>query len=333
MKEHLEKLFSGHLLTELEARDLMRTIAEGRIPHTQTASFLTVFRMRPVSAVELHGFRLGLLDLASKLDLSEFQPIDVCGTGGDGKNTFNISTAAAFVLAGAGEKVAKHGNKSVSSRCGSSDVLQELGVKFSADPDTLRRQIDRSGFCYLHAPLFHPAMKNVAPVRQELGVRTVFNLLGPLVNPSRPDRQLTGVYGMDVARVYADVFRLSEGMQYAVIYSWDGFDEISLTGPWSEIYGSGEQRLQPADLGLEPLSPEQLCGGESVREGAELLLSVLKGEASTAAKSVVAANAAAALRVSQPEKGAQQAFADACEVIDSGRAYRAFSTYLELAGS
>ena len=240
MKETLQYLFDYKTLGKEDAKLILRNMAEGKYNDAEIAAFISVYLMRSITVEELAGFRDALLELCSPVDLSEFNTIDVCGTGGDEKNTFNISTLTSFVVAGAGEKVAKHGNYSVSSACGSSNVLEYFGYTFSSDPDRLKREMDRCNICFLHAPLFNPAMKNVAPVRRSLRIKTFFNMLGPMVNPSNPGNQLVGVFSLDVARLYHYLYQESE-IQFCIIHSLDGYDEISLTGSFRALTRTTER--------------------------------------------------------------------------------------------
>ena len=297
MKKILNRLFDYQQLSEQDAYDVLTGIGKGKYNPSQMAAFLTVFLMRQISVEELRGFRTALLDLCLRVDLSDFETIDVCGTGGDGKDTFNISTLAAFVVAGAGYKVAKHGNYGVSSSCGSSNVMEYLGYVFTNDEDKLKRQLDASGFCMMHAPLFHPAMKNVAPIRRELGVKTFFNMLGPLVNPSFPKNQMVGVYSLEVARLYNYLFQKETGTRYAIIHSLDGYDEVSLTGKAKSYRPDGEKLLLPADWGLPAVAAKAILGGKTVQEAAALFLAVLKNEGASAQINVVLANAAVAIQI------------------------------------
>jgi anthranilate phosphoribosyltransferase len=284
--------------------------------------------MRPITLEELGGFRTALQKLCLAVDLSEFSPIDLCGTGGDGKDTFNISTLASFVTAGAGIKVAKHGNYGVSSGCGSSNVLEHLGIKFSNNSDFLKRCIDQAGICNLHAPLFHPAMKNVAPIRRELGVKTFFNMLGPLVNPAFPKHQLTGVFNLELARIYGYLFQQSD-QNFTILYALDGYDEISLTCPAKAIGNGGEQLIYPEDFGLEPLGKDQINGGDSIPSSASIFMAVLEGKGTAAQSHVVCANAAMAIATAtgcSPLQG----FEKAQESLQSGRAVQAFKTLQKL---
>ena len=296
MKAILNRLINHEQLTKQEARQVLVHISEGKYNPSQIAAFLTVFMMRSVAIEELEGFRDALLDLCISVDLSNYNTIDLCGTGGDGKNTFNISTLAAFVTAGAGVKVSKHGNYGVSSACGSSNVMEHLGIKFTNDIDYLKKAVDNVGICVLHAPLFHPAMKNVAPIRRELGVKTFFNMLGPMVNPAFPKNQLIGVFSLELARLYGYLYQQSE-KNYAILHAMDGYDEISLTGPTKVISGYTEQVLQPSHFGLEPIEASQIYGGNSVEDSAAIFMEILNGRGSKAQNDVVCANAAMAISV------------------------------------
>ena len=251
MKETLQYLFDHKTLGKEDAKLILRNMAEGKYNDSEIAAFISVYLMRSITLEELAGFRDALLELCTPVDLSEFNTIDVCGTGGDEKNTFNISTLTSFVVAGAGEKVAKHGNYSVSSACGSSNVLEYFGYKFSSDPDRLRREIDRYNICFLHAPLFNPAMKNVAPVRRSLKIKTFFNMLGPMVNPSSPRNQLVGVFSLDVARLYHYLYQQSD-KQFCIIHSLDGYDEISLTGRFRVLTRGTERTCSARDYARLP---------------------------------------------------------------------------------
>lgn len=321
MKEVLNKLFEHQHLSRQEASQVLRNIAEGHYNEAQITAFMTVYLMRPISVEELGGFRDALLDLSVKVDLSEFNTIDLCGTGGDGKNTFNISTLTSFVVAGAGQKVAKHGNYGVSSASGSSNMLEYLGYKFSNDQDVLKRQLSEAGICFLHAPLFHPAMKVVAPIRRSLGIKTFFNMLGPLVNPSRPQNQLVGVYSLEVARAYNYMLQQSE-VNYGVVFSLDGYDEVSLTGAFKLINKHQERLINPEDLGLNTIVPEAIFGGDSVEEAAKIFVKILKGEGTQAQNEVVLTNTALALQTVNKTLGFAEAFDQAKESLMSGTAQK-----------
>ena len=323
MKAILNRLIQHQQLSKEEARQMIINIAEGQYNTSQIASFLTVYMMRSISLEELEGFRSALLELCIAIDLSEFDTIDLCGTGGDGKDTFNISTLSSFVTAGAGVKVTKHGNYGVSSGCGSSNVLEALGVKFSNDPDFLKRCADQAGICILHAPLFHPAMKNVAPVRRELGVKTFFNMLGPLVNPAFPKNQLTGVFNLELARLYHYLFQKTD-TNFTILYALDGYDEISLTGPTKAFSKNSEGVLTPQDFGVLPLEASQIAGGDNVDSSAKIFMNVIQNKGTQAQQEVVCANAGMAIATAldlTPIEG----FEKAKESLLSGKAFEALT--------
>jgi len=310
MKTILSKLIEQQYLTKAEASEVLVQIANNSYNASQMAAFLTVFMMRPISVEELSGFQEALLDLAVKVDLSEFNTIDLCGTGGDGKNTFNISTLTSFIVAGTGNKVAKHGNYGVSSVSGSSNMLEFLGYKFTNDEAVLKRQMERANICFLHAPLFHPAMKAVGPVRKELGVKTFFNMLGPLVNPSRPQNQMVGVFNLEVARIYNYLLQKT-ATNYGIVYSLDGYDEIALTSGFKLFTKENEQLITPEELGLKRLNQSDIFGGNTVKEAAEIFSSILNGEGTEAQNNAVLANAAFALKIIDKNKSFETAFEEA----------------------
>jgi len=329
MKATLTRLFAGHPLSREEAAALLLAIVQQRYPSSQVAGFLTVFCMRQMTLAELAGFRDTMLSLSRSVSLGEVDLIDVCGTGGDGKQTFNISTLSAFVVAACGVRVAKHGNIGVSSVCGSSNVLEALGVVFHSQESVLRRCVEEAGICYLHAPLFHPAMKAMAPIRREFGVRTFFNMLGPLVNPARPRCQVMGVYDLEIARLVHYLLG-QEGIAYRVVHSLDGYDEISLTGAF-QVYGpQREQVLDPEDIGLSRCSAVALWGGKDIASSAQLFLAILRAEGTPAQEAVVAANAALALHCAGAVASLQEGIAHAQEALRSGKAYRTFERFLHL---
>ena len=329
MKKILEKLSQGEVLGTEEARQVMTDIGTGTYSEMQIAAFLTAYLMRPVTAGELAGFRQALLTLAVPVDLDGLCTIDVCGTGGDGKNTFNISTLTAFVCAGAGAYVVKHGNGAATSAAGSSDVMQHLGYRFSADSAKLRRELEEAGITYLHAPSFHPALKQVASVRKALQVKTFFNILGPLVNPARPQSQLTGVFDTTVQDLYGGVYA-GTGTDYAVVHNLDGYDEISLTAPFRLLSPAGEQILSPEVFPLPQHEAAAIAGGKDVKENAALFLEVLRGESSAARTNTVLANSAVALQCYFPELPLEEALGKARDALLGGKAYEAFVTLMNL---
>lgn len=301
MKDILNHLFDHNTLTKAEAQEILTHIGAGKYNNSQVSSFLTVFRMRSITVEELEGFRDAMLELCLHVDLSDYSIIDLCGTGGDHKDTFNISTLTSFVVAGAGYKVAKHGNYGVSSVCGSSNVMEFLGVKFSNEKDTLLKHLEKANICFLHAPLFHPAMKFVAPIRKELGVKTFFNMLGPMVNPAKPQNQLVGVFSLELARLYSYLYQKSE-RNYMILHSLDVYDEISLTSPFKVISKHREQIMEPSDLGFKTLQQSDLHGGKTIEESAQIFMKVLEGKGTEAQNSAVIANTTMAIHCISPEK-------------------------------
>ncbi|NNL79112.1 MAG: anthranilate phosphoribosyltransferase [Flavobacteriaceae bacterium] len=294
MKDLLNRLINYESINSEEAKNVLVRISNGEFNQSQIASFLTVYMMRSITLEELKGFREALLELCIPIDLSEFDAIDLCGTGGDGKDTFNISTLSSFVTAGAGVKVAKHGNYGVSSSCGSSNVLEHLGIAFKNEQDFLKKCIDEAGICVLHAPLFHPAMKNVAPIRRELGIKTFFNMLGPMVNPSFPRNQMVGVFNLELLRLYGYLYQDTD-KNYAIVHSLDGYDEISLTGETKVISNNFEHIFSPEDLNIKTIRPESIFGGGTVEESAQIFMKVLNGDGTEAQNNVVFANAGLAI--------------------------------------
>ncbi len=319
MKELLNELFAGKRLTKQEAKTLLLSIGNGEHDEFQIAALLSVLNFRFVTVDELTGFREAMLEMCLSVDLSEFNAIDIVGTGGDGHDTFNISTLSSFVAAGAGIKVSKHGNYGMSSSSGSSNVLEALGVPFSNKEEDLKRMLDEAGFCMMHAPLFHPAMRHVGPVRKALKVRTIFNMLGPIVNPSRPKNQLLGVSSLELLRIYGYLFQHSTE-NFKVVHALDGYDEVSLTSPTKIISNGGEAQLNPIDFGLTALKQEELYGGGSVESAAKIFTNVLENTATRPQTEVVLANAALAIQTVHPENSLSDAVAMAKESIESGRA-------------
>jgi len=319
MKTILEYLFEGNTLTREEACMSLLRIGKGMHSDAEFASFLTVFKMRPVTSVELAGFRDAMAELALKTDLSEYHAIDIVGTGGDGKNTFNISTLACFIIAGAGINVAKHGNYAVSSVSGSSNLLEKLGYQFSNDPAKLRNDLDLGNFCFMHAPLFHPAMKHIAPVRRALKVQTFFNILGPMINPSSPGYQLLGVNNDIVFNHYKSVYETLD-MKYMIINSTDGYDEVSLTADTHYATNEKEGYFSPADFDFLKIDPESIFGGNSIEEATGIFLDILNGNGTNEQECVVIANASLGIQLYYPGKKLSECLDIATESLRSGRA-------------
>ncbi len=323
MKEILNHLFEYKTLSKEISKEVLMNLAQGLYNNSQVASFMTVFLMRSVTVEELSGFREAMMELCMPLDVSAYNTIDVCGTGGDAKDSFNISTIASFIVAGAGQMVVKHGNYGVSSVSGSSNVLQHFGYQFTNDKDFLIKKLESCNICFLHAPLFHPAMKNVAPVRKELGVKTFFNMLGPMVNPANPNSQFVGVFSLELARLYGYLY---QGLHknYTIVHSLDGYDEISLTGDFKVIDNQGERILQPQDLLADTHPPQALYGGETVAAAAQIVADILDGKGTKAQNEVVIANAIFGLKTAQPHLTIEQAKEKAENSLFGGKAKQAF---------
>lgn len=301
MKEILAHLFEYKSFSRKEAYDILTNIATGKYDSHQIAAFMTIYGMRSIKVEELGGFRDAMYDLCNKVDFSGYDLIDMCGTGGDGKNTFNISTLASFVVAGAGYHVAKHGNVGVSSGCGSSNVMEYLGYTFTNDKAVLEKQLETANICFLHAPLFHPAMKTVAPIRKALAVKTFFNMLGPLTNPANPKFQSVGVFSLELARLYAYLYQNTE-KQYSIIHALDGYDEISLTGDFKVINNQGENYYTVEELGFTEVNPEDLTGGDSVEQAAKTFRQIIEGHGTDVQNNVLLTNAAFGIKTFHPEK-------------------------------
>lgn len=328
MKQILNRLINHESISSEEAKEVLVNISKGVYNQSQIASFLTVYMMRNITLEELKGFRDALLELCIPIDLKEFNAIDLCGTGGDGKNTFNISTLSSFVTAGAGVKVSKHGNYGVSSTCGSSNVMEYLGVTFSNDEDILKNSIDKAGICVLHAPLFHPAMKEVAPIRQALGVKTFFNMLGPMVNPSFPKNQMVGVFNLELQRLYGYLYQQTD-KNYSIVHALDGYDEISLTGNTKIISNQSETILNPGDLGIKKIETEQIFGGKTIKSSAKIFMNIIDGKGTKAQNDVVCANAGLAIATSK-NISHKDGFELAKESLVTGKAKQSLSTLIEL---
>lgn len=327
MKQILNELIDHRSLTKESAKNVLVELTTGKHNASQMAAFMTVYMMRSITIDELQGFRDAMLELC--LPVRFDQPVmDVCGTGGDGKNTFNMSTLSSFVVAAAGQPVAKHGNYGVSSACGSSNLLEYFGYKFTNNIDSLKRSLDHANICFMHAPLFHPAMKNVAPIRKELGVKTFFNMLGPMVNPSFPTRQLVGVFSLELARQYGYLYQNTE-KDFVILHSLDGYDEVSLTGSFKYFFNGGEKVMGPSDLGLSKLSYDDIRGGNTVEESAKVFMDVLEGKGTESQNSAVIANAGMALYTGHQQEGIPKSIEKAKEALKSGKALLAFKRLME----
>ncbi len=323
MKKILNHLFENKTFSREEAQRILTSITLGEFNSSQIAAFITAYGMRNITVYELQGFRDAMLDLCLKVDFSNFELVDLCGTGGDGKDTFNISTLASFVVAGAGYKVAKHGNYGVSSGCGSSNVMEYLGYTFTNNESTLKRSLDEAGICFLHAPLFNPAMKTVAPIRKELGVKTFFNMLGPMVNPAQPKNQIVGVFSLELARLYAYLYQETD-KNYTIIHAVDGFDEVSLTCDFKTFSKNGERLNKISDLGFEEIAEKEIQGGDTVESSAEIFMSVLNTKGTNAQSNVVLTNAALAIQTIKGNVAFADCYYEAEESLSSGRALQSF---------
>ena len=330
MKKILNHLFEQKTFSKDEAKEILTDMTRGKFNASQMAAFMAVYCMRNVTVEELEGFRDAMLELCKPTRLDDFELIDLCGTGGDGKDTFNISTLASFVVAGAGYKVAKHGNYGVSSGCGSSNVMEYLGYQFTGDADVLRRSVEDAGICFLHAPIFHPAMKTVAPIRKELGVKTFFNMLGPMVNPSKPKYQMVGVYSLELARLFAYLYQ-KEYKRYTVLHALEGYDEVSLTCDFKTYTNKGEELNSLEALGFQRIDPSKISGGSTVQESAAIFKAVLEGEGTTEQNNVVLCNAAIAIRTIKSDNSFADCFYEAEESLLSKRALNSFNKLLQTA--
>lgn len=319
MKDILNSLYQHKRLSRAEAKQVLVNIAAEKYNDAHLASFMTVFMMRPITVDELSGFRDALKELAIKVNLSDYNTIDIVGTGGDGKDTFNISTLTSFVVAGTGQKVAKHGNYSVSSQSGSSDMLESFGYEFTNDEAILKSHLEKANICFLHAPKFHPAMKAVSGTRKALKLKTFFNMLGPLVNPSSPQNQLLGTFNLEVARLYNYILQ-EEGSNYGIVHALDGYDEISLTGAFKLFTKQGEQLITPQSLGLQQVAQSEIFGGSSVADAAKIFEKIISGEGTTAQNNVVLTNAAFALKIVDDSKSFETAFEEAKSSLLGGKA-------------
>ena len=329
MKKILQHLFEHKTLSQEQSREVMLNIAKGTYNDTEITAFITVYLMRSITIEELQGFRDGLLELAVPVDLNGHRVIDIVGTGGDGKNTFNISTLACFIVAGAGKKVAKHGNYGATSVSGASNVMEFLGYKFKNHSDQLKREIEETNFCFLHAPLFHPALKAVAQIRKNIGFRTFFNMLGPMVNPANPEYQLVGVYNLEMARIYNYLLQQT-GKPFTIIHGLDGYDEISLTNDTKVITQHGERVLSAEELGKRTVAASDITGGTSVEDAAKTFVNILKGKGTWAQNAVVLANASMALQCTGGYDTYDEAYNQAVESLESGKAYQQLEKLISL---
>jgi anthranilate phosphoribosyltransferase len=329
MKRILQILFEHKTLDRSLAKEVLVNIGKGVYNEHEVTAFMTVYLMRSITIEELQGFRDALLELCMPVDMNGFETIDIVGTGGDGKNTFNISTLSCFIVAGTGQKVAKHGNYGASTISGASNVMEQLGYKFKNDPGRLKKEVDEANICFLHAPLFHPALKTVGPIRKNLGMRTFFNMLGPMVNPASPKFQLVGVFSLEMARIYNYLLQQTD-KAFTIIHGLDGYDEISLTNDTKVITNSGEKIMTPEQLGKRMVSPQDISGGNTVDESAGIFTKILKGEGTWAQNAVVLANAAMGLYCTGTYKTYNDAYASAVESLENGKANKALEKLISL---
>jgi len=329
MKKILQILFEHKTLDRSMAKEVLVNIGKAVYNEHEVTAFMTVYLMRSITIEELQGFRDALLELCIPVDMNGFETIDIVGTGGDGKNTFNISTLSCFIVAGTGQKVAKHGNYGASTISGASNVMEQLGYKFKNDTGKLKKEVDEANICFLHAPMFHPALKTVGPIRKNLGMRTFFNMLGPMVNPATPKFQLVGVYSLEMARIYNYLLQQTD-RAFTIIHGLDGYDEISLTNDTKVITNSGEKIMTPEQLGKRMVSAQDIHGGNSVDEAAKIFTTILKGEGTWAQNAVVLANAAMALYCTGSFKTYNDAYASAVESLESGKANEALKKLISL---
>ena len=319
MKKILQHLFEHKTLSREMAKEVLVNIGKGAYNEHEVTAFMTVYLMRSITIEELQGFREALLELCVPVDLNGYDVIDIVGTGGDGKNTFNISTLSCFIVAGTGQKVAKHGNYGASSISGASNVMEQVGYKFKNDKDKLKKEIDDTNICFLHAPMFHPALKTVGPIRKNLGMRTFFNMLGPMVNPATPKFQLVGVFSLEMARIYNYLLQQTESA-FTIIHGLDGYDEISLTNDTKVISNEGERIMTPEQLGRRMVEAKDIQGGSSVEEAAKIFMQILSREGTWAQNAVVLANAGMALHCTGNYKNYDEAYNAGVESLESGRA-------------
>lgn len=329
MKKILQHLFEHKTLSREQAKEVLTNISKALYNEYEITAFVTVYLMRSVTIDELQGFRDALLELCMKVDLNGFKTMDIVGTGGDGKNTFNISTLSCFVVAGTGQKVAKHGNYGMTSTSGASNVMEQLGYKLKNNVDLLKREVDVANICFMHAPLFHPAMKTVGPLRKSLGIRTFFNMLGPMINPANPDFQLVGVYNLEMARIYNYLLQQT-GKPFTIIHSLDGYDEISLTDDTKVITNAGEKVFTPEEIGKRMVQSQDIFGGNTPEVAAKMFLKIIKGEGTFAQNAVVFANSAMALQCTGEYSSYDDAYSAAVESLESGKAYSCLEKLISL---
>jgi anthranilate phosphoribosyltransferase len=328
MKNLLRDLYNHKIMSKEESKAALISLTDGSANSSQISSFLTVFLLRDITSEELDGFREAMIELSIDVDIDGDELIDLCGTGGDGKDTFNISTISSFVVAGSGIKVAKHGNYGVSSSCGSSNIISHLGHEFSNDISSLKYSLDKSNICFLHAPLFHPSLKNISPVRIELGVKTFFNMLGPMVNPIQPKSQLVGVFNSNIFRLYSHIYSKTN-KSYCIVHSIDGYDEVSLTGSFKLFSNNQDLMLEPKDLGFNVIDSVKLSGGKNIKESSKIFLDILKNKGTSEQVDAVLANSGLAIYCAKKLNSIKDGIEIARESLESGKAYNCLKLFIE----
>ncbi|MEC7260296.1 MAG: anthranilate phosphoribosyltransferase [Bacteroidota bacterium] len=328
MKNLLKDLYNHKIMSKEESKAALISLTDGSANSSQISSFLTVFLLRDITSEELDGFREAMIELSIDVDIDGDELIDLCGTGGDGKDTFNISTISSFVVAGSGIKVAKHGNYGVSSSCGSSNIISHLGHEFSNDISSLKYSLDKSNICFLHAPLFHPSLKNISPVRIELGVKTFFNMLGPMVNPIQPKSQLVGVFNSNIFRLYSHIYSKTN-KSYCIVHSIDGYDEVSLTGSFKLFSNNQDLMLEPKDLGFNVIDSVKLSGGKNIKESSKIFLDILKNKGTSEQVDAVLANSGLAIYCAKKLNSIKDGIEIARESLESGKAYNCLKLFIE----
>ena len=328
MKNLLKDLYNHKIMSKEESKAALISLTDGSANSSQISSFLTVFLLRDITSGELDGFREAMIELSIDVDIDGDELIDLCGTGSDGKDTFNISTISSFVVAGSGIKVAKHGNYGVSSSCGSSNIISHLGHEFSNDITSLKYSLDKSNICFLHAPLFHPSLKNISPVRIELGVKTFFNMLGPMVNPIQPKSQLVGVFNSNIFRLYSHIYSKTN-KSYCIVHSIDGYDEVSLTGSFKLFSNNQDLMLEPKDLGFNVIDSVKLSGGKNIKESSKIFLDILKNKGTSEQVDAVLANSGLAIYCAKKLNSIKDGIEIARESLESGKAYNCLKLFIE----
>ena len=328
MKNLLKDLYNHKIMSKDESKAALISLTDGSANSSQISSFLTVFLLRDITSEELDGFREAMIELSIDVDIDGDELIDLCGTGGDGKDTFNISTISSFVVAGSGIKVAKHGNYGVSSSCGSSNIISHLGHEFSNDISSLKYSLDKSNICFLHAPLFHPSLKNISPVRIELGVKTFFNMLGPMVNPIQPKSQLVGVFNSNIFRLYSHIYSKTN-KSYCIVHSIDGYDEVSLTGSFKLFSNNQDLMLEPKDLGFNVIDSVKLSGGKNIKESSKIFLDILKNKGTSEQVDAVLANSGLAIYCAKKLNSIKDGIEIARESLESGKAYNCLKLFID----